>query len=129
MSLLILPCPNTGQQSRTTTGPLRRAHLTFAAWFWEEINARSTELIDEITRKATELQLWHDEHVGAPDWVERGESGPPPGWHGRLWKAGLRVARYVYGTRGFRVWEVDIDGVIVLEKDDDWTPLPSRYHG
>ena len=101
----------------------------FAAWFWEEINARSTELIDEITRKATELQLWHDEHVGAPDWVERGESGPPPSWNGRLWKAGLRVARYVHGTRGFRVWEVDIDGVIVLEKDDDWTPLPSRYHG
>ncbi|PBA00624.1 di-trans,poly-cis-decaprenylcistransferase, partial [Mycobacterium avium] len=27
MSLLILPCPQTGQQSRTTTGPLRRAHL------------------------------------------------------------------------------------------------------
>jgi hypothetical protein len=28
MSLLILPCPNTGRQSRTTTGPLQRAHLT-----------------------------------------------------------------------------------------------------
>src|SRR5271168_440897 len=28
MSLSILPCPNTGQQSPTTTGPLRRAHLT-----------------------------------------------------------------------------------------------------
>jgi hypothetical protein len=27
MSLSILPCPNTGQQSPTTTGPLRRAHL------------------------------------------------------------------------------------------------------
>lgn len=26
--MLILPCPQTGQQSRTTTGPLRRAHLT-----------------------------------------------------------------------------------------------------
>ncbi|KAA1425555.1 isoprenylcysteine carboxylmethyltransferase family protein, partial [Mycobacteroides franklinii] len=25
--MLILPCPQTGQQSRTTTGPLRRAHL------------------------------------------------------------------------------------------------------
>src|SRR6478672_11567871 len=24
---LILPCPKAGQQSRTTTGPLRRAHL------------------------------------------------------------------------------------------------------
>jgi len=31
MSLLILPCPNTGQQSRITTGPLRRAHLTKGA--------------------------------------------------------------------------------------------------
>ena len=28
MSLLILPCPQTGQQSPTTTGPLRRAHHT-----------------------------------------------------------------------------------------------------
>src|SRR6185312_13112513 len=25
---LILPCPKAGQQSRTTTGPLRRAHLS-----------------------------------------------------------------------------------------------------
>jgi hypothetical protein len=32
----------------------------FAAWFWTEINARSAELIDEITTKATELKLWHD---------------------------------------------------------------------
>jgi adenine-specific DNA-methyltransferase len=30
MSSLILPCPNTGQQSPTTTGPLRRAHLNVA---------------------------------------------------------------------------------------------------
>src|SRR5690348_8824276 len=28
MSLLILPCPTTGQQSPITTGPLQRAHLT-----------------------------------------------------------------------------------------------------
>src|SRR6476619_8140251 len=27
---LILPCPKAGQQSRTTTGPLRRAHLTWS---------------------------------------------------------------------------------------------------
>ena len=71
-----------------------------------------------------ELKLWHDENLGTPDWFDRGEPGPPPGWNGRLWRAGQRRERYEHGTRGFRVWEVDINGVIVLMKDDDWTPLP-----
>ena len=31
MSLSILPCPQVGQQSRITTGPLRRAHLKIDA--------------------------------------------------------------------------------------------------
>ena len=99
----------------------------FAAWFWSEINRRSARLIDEMTSKAKELKLWHDEHVGIPDWMERGDSQPPPGWKGRLWKAGQRKDRYVSGTRGFRVWAVDVQGVMVLEKDDDWTPLPRYY--
>jgi hypothetical protein len=38
----------------------------FAAWFWSEINDRSASLIDEMTTKATELKLWHDENVGQP---------------------------------------------------------------
>ena len=36
----------------------------FAAWFWSEINRRSASLIDEMTTKAMELKLWHDENVG-----------------------------------------------------------------
>jgi hypothetical protein len=44
----------------------------FAAWVWAEINARSAELIDEITTKALELTLWHDENVGTADWFDRG---------------------------------------------------------
>lgn len=44
----------------------------FAAWVWAEINARSAELIDEITTKAMELKLWHDENVGTADWFDRG---------------------------------------------------------
>ncbi|MGO8966912.1 hypothetical protein [Mycobacterium sp.] len=100
----------------------------FAAWFWTEINSRSATLIDEMTSKATELELWHDENVAPPDWFERGEPEAPPGWNGRRWKAGLRKDRYELGTRGFRVWAVDTAGVIVLEKDDDWTPLQLRYY-
>jgi hypothetical protein len=99
----------------------------FAKWFWAEINARSAKLIYEISRKAMEFKLWEDEHLGTPDWVDRGESSPPPGWNGRLWRAGLREARYMKGTEGFRLWQVDIEGAVVLAKDDDWTPLP-RYH-
>ena len=30
--------------------------------------------------------------------------------------------------RGFRVWAIDTAGVVVLEKDDDWTPLHLRYY-
>ncbi len=100
----------------------------FAAWFWSEINSRSASLIGEMTTKATELKLWHDENVGPPDWVERGDRDPPPGWNGKQWKLGLRKDRYVSGTRGFRVWAVDTAGVIELEKDDDWTPLQLRYY-
>ncbi|MGE5694559.1 MAG: hypothetical protein ACM4D3_04785 [Candidatus Sericytochromatia bacterium] len=100
----------------------------FAAWFWEQINRRSAALIDEITSKATELKLWHDENVAPPDWFERGEPAAPRGWNAKRWKAGLRKNRYVLGTRGFNVWSVDIAGVIVLEKGDDWTPLHLRYY-
>jgi hypothetical protein len=39
-------------------------------------------------------------------------------------EAGQRRDRYAHDTRGFLVWEVHIDGVIALVKDDDWTPLP-----
>jgi hypothetical protein len=100
----------------------------FAAWFGGEINRRSASLLDEITTKAMELKLWHDENVGPPDWVERGDRNPPPGWNGKQWKLGLRKDRYVFGTRGFRVWAVDTAGIIVLEKDDDWTALQLRYY-
>lgn len=100
----------------------------FAGWFWAEINTRSAELIEEITTKAAELKLWHDEQVGPPDWIEQGQNEAPLGWNGRLWKAGLRRDRYKHGTRGFRVWQASTEGVVGLIKDDDWTPLPSRYH-
>lgn len=96
----------------------------FAAWFWTEINSRSAALIDEITSKATELKLWHDENVGMPEWFDRGEREPPPGWNGKLWRAGQRRDRYAHGTRGFRLWEVGSDGAMALVKDDDWTMLP-----
>ena len=75
-----------------------------------------------------ELKLWHDENVGAPDWIEGGDLEAPPGWNGRRWKAELRQDRFVVGTRGFRVWEVDTNGVTVLAKHDDWTPLQLRYY-
>ena len=100
----------------------------FAAWFWSEINSRSASLISEMTTKAMELKLWHDENVGPPDWVERGDRDPPPGWNGKQWKLRLRKDRYVFGTRGFRVWAVDAAGAIELEKDDEWTPLQLRYY-
>jgi hypothetical protein len=100
----------------------------FAAWFWREINDRSASLRAELNTKATELKLWHDENVGAPDWLERGEREAPPGWSGRRWKLGLRQDRYAEGTRGFRVWAIDPAGLIVLERNDDWTPLHMRYY-
>lgn len=100
----------------------------FAGWFWTEINARSLDLIDELTAKALELHHWHQENVGAPEWIERGERLPPPGWNGKQWKLGLRVARYSHGTRGFRLWAVNAAGEITLAKNDDWTPLHLRYY-
>jgi hypothetical protein len=72
----------------------------FAAWIWAEINALSAELINEITTKAMELKLWHDENVGTPDWFDRGLRDPPPGWNGRLWRAGQRRDRYAHAHAG-----------------------------
>ena len=66
--------------------------------------------------------------MGPPDWVERGDRDSPRGWNGKQWKLGLRKDRYVFGTRGFRAWAVDTAGFIVLEKDDDWTPLQLRCY-
>jgi hypothetical protein len=72
----------------------------FAAWFRAEINARSAELINEITPKAMELKLWHDENVGTPDWFDGGLRKPPPGWSGRLWGSGQRRDRYAHAHAG-----------------------------
>jgi hypothetical protein len=90
----------------------------FAEWFWSEINDRSATLRDELNTKLTDLELWYNENVAEV----------PPGWNGKQWKLGLRQDRYVLGTRSFRVWAVDTAGVIVIEKDDDWTPLHLRYY-
>ncbi|MFL0293818.1 hypothetical protein ACJH6J_22615, partial [Mycobacterium sp. SMC-18] len=100
----------------------------FASWFWEEINRRSTELIDELTTKGSELMAWYKENVGPPEWLTQPAGSPPPDWNGRKWKLGLRRDRYELGTRGFRVWTVDSHGVVILQKDDDWTPLRLRYY-
>lgn len=100
----------------------------FANWFWAEINLRSWVLIDELNTKATELSLWYRENVGSPDWFERGDRKPPPGWNGKRWRLGLRRDRYAGGTRGFRLWAVDSGGTVVLEKSDDWTALNLRYY-
>ena len=72
----------------------------FAAWIWAEINALSAELINEITTRAMELKLWHDENVGTPDWFDRGLRDPRPGWNGRLWRAGQRRDRYAHAHAG-----------------------------
>lgn len=96
----------------------------FAAWFWAEISTRSEAFITEITSKATELNFWYQENVGMPDWMRDGNGTPPPDWNGRLWRAGQRRDRYSHGTRGFRIWEINADGAIVLVKNDEWTPLP-----
>jgi hypothetical protein len=105
-----------------------KAANKFAEWFWVEINDRSADLRDELNTKSTELSLWHDENVAPPDWIERGERQAPPGWNGKRWKLGLRKDRYAVGTRGFRLWAVGAAGVVVLQKDDDWTPLHLRYY-
>lgn len=100
----------------------------FASWFWSEINLRSFTLIDELNWKALELHLWQRENVAPPDWFDQGAIHPPPGWNGKLWKLGLRRDRYATGTRGFRIWVIDADGVVQIGKDDDWTPLHLRYY-
>jgi hypothetical protein len=98
----------------------------FAAWFWAEANARSAELIDEITTKALELKLWHAENVGTPDWFERGLREPPPGverstlaggapsgpiraWHTRVPSLGGRHRRSHRAREGRR-----LDAVAVI---------------
>jgi hypothetical protein len=126
--VIVLPAHNAGGQDSHSywtdhAGSSTKGAGQFAAWFWTEINTRSTELIDELTTKGMELMLWYEENAGIPDWMERGEPSPP-GWDAILDRAQRRKARYEHGTRGFRVFAADADGVIVLEKNDGWTPLP-----
>src|SRR6185312_13457167 len=53
---LILPCPKAGQQSRTTTGPLRRAHLISP----ERVAERSTIRRMKIRMELTEALVTED---------------------------------------------------------------------
>lgn len=95
----------------------------FFQWFWDEVNARSVEQIDELNAKAGEVQLWWDEHNLVPDWVYEGDGMPPPGWSGRRERAKRRASRYQHGTQGFRISTVDSQGVIAIGSTD-WEPLP-----
>jgi hypothetical protein len=95
----------------------------FFQWFWEEVNKRSTEQINELNEKATEVKLWWDENNLQPDWLFSGNGEPPPGWSGKRERAKRRIIRYQHGTNGYRVSVVDALGVIDVGVSD-WAPLP-----
>jgi hypothetical protein len=63
MSLVILPRPNTGQQSPTTTGPLRRAHLNTT----EYPNAALTLRCDQDRRRKLSYRLRDTTRGHRPD--------------------------------------------------------------
>jgi hypothetical protein len=95
----------------------------FFAWFWGEVNDRSTELKDELHAKGTEVQLWWEEHNLNPDWLYKGDGRPPPDWSGRRERAKRRIKRYRHGTNGFRVCAVDSRGIVEVGATD-WESLP-----
>jgi hypothetical protein len=95
----------------------------FFQWFWEQVNARSSEIAAELTAKAMEVNLWYDEHDLRPDWLFKGDGLPPPNWNGRLERAKRRRVRYEHGTQGFRVSVVDPHGTVEVALTD-WDPLP-----
>lgn len=95
----------------------------FFQWFWEEVNARSSDLAAELNAKAVEVKFWYDEHDLRPDWLYKGDGLPPPDWNGRLERARRRIARFEHGTQGFRVSAVDSSGTINLGPTD-WDSLP-----
>jgi hypothetical protein len=96
----------------------------FFQWFWEQVNARSAEIVAELNAKAMEVKVWYDEHDLRPDWLFKGDGLPPPDWNGRLERAKRRRLRYDHGTQGFRVSVADDQGTIELGPSD-WDPLPS----
>lgn len=96
----------------------------FYQWFWEQVNARSADLVAELNAKGMEVKLWYDEHDLRPDWLIKGDGLPPSDWNGRLERAKRRHVRYEHGTQGFRVSIVDTEGTIELAPID-WHPLPS----
>lgn len=95
----------------------------FFQWFWEQVNARSSDIVAELNAKATEVKLWYDEHDIQPDWLFKGDGLPPLDWNGRLERAKRRRLRYQHGTQGFRVSVIDTQGTIELGRND-WEPLP-----
>jgi hypothetical protein len=104
------------QPSRFDLAPIIERYQSsaraFFQWFWEEVNKRSTEQINELNMKATEVKFWWDENNLQPDWLFSGTGQPPPGWSGRRERAKRRVIRYQHGTSGYRVSVVDPQGII-----------------
>jgi hypothetical protein len=66
----------------------------FYQWFWEQVNARSADLVAELNAKGMEVKLWYDEHDLRPDWLIKGDGLPPSDWNGRLERAKRRHVRY-----------------------------------
>lgn len=118
------------QESKFDFAPIIERYMKsareFFAWFWDQINRRSSEAKAELHCKATELFLWYSEQDVRPEWMTSGGE-PPPGWNGRRElrrkRAQKRIERYAYGSRGHGGIAVDSRGV-AMPGEDSWTPLP-----
>lgn len=97
----------------------------FYQWFWDEINSRSAEQIDEVLSKAREMFLWYAEHDLHPDWLTSGGE-PPADWNGRKFRASKRLERYEHGTKGYRPIVVSSCGSAAMHDDADAWPLFPR---
>ncbi len=90
----------------------------FFHWFWNRINELSTDLIDERNARVTEVRLWWEEYQPSSDWELRNDEPTPLG-RSRRERALQRRKRYEHGFRGYRLIDVDPNGIANVG-DTDW---------
>ena len=103
-----------------------KAVTDYHFWFWRSLESHCRQIIDEHEEKAQELFLWSEEFAAFPEWLRDGLDAPPLGWSARKFRAEKTMARYAYGSKGFRTISVDTTGSAIPGDSSGWDPLPRK---
>lgn len=101
----------------------------FFQWFWDTIESALAPAPQDTRSAVDELHLLQDEQEALREWMRSRSPSPEADMRRELRRARVMAQhkRWAHGSRGWRLFEVGLDGGATQINDDPWgLPLPSR---